>query len=252
MSPKIIYYYQTFCGLKNIEGVTHIHLAATHFGEDSNGEPYIHLNNYSPYNSIFDSVWDELQTLVNKGIKIILMIGGAGGAFGCYQKNVSVYYEFLKELIDKKKHIISGVDLDVEEQIKYNLIKELVINLKHDFGADFTISFAPVSYAIEEDIVGMGGFYYKQLQQDLGILIDYYNTQFYYDYNDTSYHKAIENGYDPSKIIFGAISNIPLQEQIDNVTKLYHYYGDTFGGVFIWEYVDAPNEWSKFMCNIIT
>lgn len=252
MSPKIILYYQTFCGLKNIEGVTHIHLAATHFGTDSNNDPYIHLNDFSPYDKCFDKVWEELRAAKKTGVKIILMLGGAGGAFGTYKKNPQIYYNFLKNLIKNKSDIISGVDLDVEEQIDYSLIKELVINLKQDFGSDFIITFAPVSYALESDTPGMGGFYYKKLEDELGILINYYNTQFYYDYDENSYNKAVENGYNSEKVIFGAITSIPLDIQVENVKKLSKKYGNAFGGVFLWEYVDAPENWGKFMYNIIT
>lgn len=252
MSPRIILYYQTFCGLKNIEGVTHIHLAATHFGTDSNNSPYIHLNDYSPYDKRFDSVWDELKLAKQNGIKIILMLGGAGGAFGTYKKNTTLYYGFLKKLLKDKADIIDGIDLDIEEEIDYGLIKDLVVNLKQDFGSDFIISFAPVSYALENDSPGMGGFYYKQLEDEIGLLVNYYNGQFYYDYDSASYVKCVDNDYNPEKVVFGAITSIPLDIQIENVKRLSDKYGKSFGGVFLWEYVDAPENWGKFMYNIIT
>lgn len=253
MSPKIIYYYQTFSGLKNIEGVTHIHLASIHFGYNDKEKEYIHLNDYSPYDKRFDSVWKELEDAKKTyNIKVVLMVGGAGGAFGDYQKNTILYYNFLKKLIVSKKHIIDGIDLDVEEPMQYKLLKNLIINLKNDFGSDFLISLAPVSFAIETDSPGMGGFYYQQLEDDLGILINYYNTQFYYDYSSASYDNAIKNGYNSEKIVFGAIDSISLENQIEQVTNLKKKYGDKFGGVFIWEYCNAPKDWSKKMCSIIT
>ena len=64
---RIIYYYQTFIGLSSIlksdTPVTHIHLSAIHFGVNTDGSPYIHLNNYPPNNKIFDSVKFTLLTL---------------------------------------------------------------------------------------------------------------------------------------------------------------------------------------------
>ena len=58
---RIIYYYQTFNGLTSIlnknTSVTHIHLSAIHFGNNQDGSPYIHLNNYPPNDKKFDSVW---------------------------------------------------------------------------------------------------------------------------------------------------------------------------------------------------
>ena len=48
---RIIYYYQTFVGLKPIlvenTPVTHIHLSAVHFGKNKDGTPYIHINDNS-------------------------------------------------------------------------------------------------------------------------------------------------------------------------------------------------------------
>ena len=83
MSNRVILYYQTFSDLTPIlienSPVTHIHLSSIHFGEDTNGNPYIHLNNYSPYNDIFDSVWTNMERAASLGIKVKLMIGGAGG-----------------------------------------------------------------------------------------------------------------------------------------------------------------------------
>ena len=85
MSPKIIYYYQTFTDLKDIlyEGcpVTHIHLSSIHFGTNNDGSPYIHLNNNEPTDKVFDDVWKDLEDASSMGIKIVLMIGGAGGAY---------------------------------------------------------------------------------------------------------------------------------------------------------------------------
>ena len=84
--PKIIFYYQTFCGLDSIlhpsTPVTHIHLASIHFGYDIDSDnikyPYIHLNNDKPNNHKFDHVWNQLKDAKEYGIKVILMIGGAG------------------------------------------------------------------------------------------------------------------------------------------------------------------------------
>ena len=253
MSSKIIYYYQTFSGLTmdKLQGITHIHLASVHFGKNSAEGEYIHLNDYSPYDSKFDQVWQELEEASKSGIKIVLMVGGAGGAFGDYQTNPRYYYSLLKKLIVSKKKIISGVDLDIEESMNYSLLKELIVNLKNDFGSDFIISLAPVSYALENDIPGMGGFIYKQLEEEIGILINYYNTQFYYDYDWKNYNKVVANDYKPQKIIFGAIDNIPIESQIDNVTNLKKKYGNSFGGVYIWEYCNAPKNWNNLMYNII-
>ena len=54
---KTIYYYQSFVGLeKALENITDIDViivSSLHFGKDGK-QPYIHLNDNDPNNSIFD------------------------------------------------------------------------------------------------------------------------------------------------------------------------------------------------------
>ena len=131
MKPKIIIYYQTFCGLDKIinnnstNNITHIHLSSIHFGTDQNNNKYIHLNDYSPYDKTFTKVWDDLEKANNLGIKIILMIGGAGGAFTDLFNDFDIYYNLLYKLI-KNKSIIQGIDLDIEENVKLENVKLLI------------------------------------------------------------------------------------------------------------------------------
>ena len=40
-----------------------------------------------------------------------------------------------------------------------------------------------------------------------------------------------------------------IQEELK---KLHSEYGKSFGGVFIWEYFAAPQNWSKICANILT
>ena len=93
---RIIYYYQTFRGLDDIlvknTPVTHIHLASVHFGYDGNNQPYIHLNDHSPYHERFDGVWSQIRTADELGIKIVLMLGGAGGGYHSLFSNFSLFY----------------------------------------------------------------------------------------------------------------------------------------------------------------
>ena len=102
MKPRIIYYYQTFLadGLKDIlypnSPVTHIHLSAIHFGNNNtnnNKVPYIHLNDYTPDNVRFQQVWKDLKKANDLGITVVVMLGGAGGAFD-YLFNDSVGKNF--------------------------------------------------------------------------------------------------------------------------------------------------------------
>ena len=242
-TKRVIYYYQTFTGIDQIialeDVVTHIHLSSIHFGLTKN-QRYIHLNDNSPYDSIFNTVWNQLETYkkVCKG-KVILMIGGAGGGFSTLFSDFETYYNLLKTLIYKKRDIIDGIDLDVEEDIGYSNIKRLISRLKFDFGTDFIITLAPVQFALQTDEPGMGGFSYKTLYKDIGHFIDYFNGQFYGDYSEEAYTQVIENGYPPEKIILGSLSgnyNKHYSTVVENLAKKY----PNFGGVFNWEYFDAP------------
>ena len=252
VNPKIIYYYQTFNSLKPIlyqnTPVTHIHLSSIHFG-NNNKSYYIHLNDYPPTNAKFDSVWEELAQAEKYNITTILMVGGAGGAFTNLFNNFNVYYPLLKELILSKK-VIKGIDLDVEEYVDINDIKKLIRQIKTDFGNKFIITMAPIQSSLQYDQPSMGGFIYKDLYNSPeGEMIDYFNGQFYMDYSETAYTQAVENGFPPQKIVMGMISGETYQTELN---KTYQKYKESFGGVFIWEYFNAPPNWEKIIKNILT
>ena len=246
MTHRIIYYYQTLCGLDNLLElkrcpVTHIHVASIHFGLE-NYKPYIHLNDNPPDSPIFDDVWRETRLLAERGVSIRLMVGGAGGAFIELFNNFDEYYTLLHDTIEIRPWI-SGIDLDVEEGTDIYNIVMLVNRIRADFGEDFAISFAPISSALEEDISGLGGFCYKELERLIGDKIDYYAGQFYANFTIGSYCRAIENGYNPSKVVLGMISGQFNSANfvccLDTIIELCEKYKN-FGGVFVWEYKDAP------------
>jgi hypothetical protein len=256
MTPRIIYYYQTFCGLTDIlslsnpsETVTHIHLGSIHFGIKQIESQYIHLNDNSPYDSSFDTVWKELELCVKKGVKVVLMIGGAGGAYGTLFSNYKVYYKLLKRLIISKKNIISGVDLDIEEPMTLNECQMLICNLKSDFGMDFSISLAPVQSSLEYDQPGMSGFVYKDLLNSaVGKHIDYFCGQFYSDYSLNSLKSVIKNGYPPSKIVMGMVTGQDFDDNCLELTNIIEFCCENnleFGGVFNWEYYNSPPDGEK-------
>lgn len=251
---KILAYYQTLTSIRQIlvnnPLITHIHLASIHFGVDDNNNPYIHLNNDSPYSSKFDTVWKELEIAVSLGIKVKLMIGGAGGGYAAFFSNYDVYYDLLVKLL-RSKNLISGIDLDIEEPVDINNVKKLINAIKSDFG-DLTITMAPIQSSLETDEPGMGGFSYKELMQSSeGKYIDYFNVQFYSDFSLNAYQKIVNNGYSPEMIVMGAMAG----EKNDNeIAKCVKKYGSTFGGVFVWEYCFAkpdPGAWVSDVHTII-
>ena len=254
MTKKIIYYYQTFNGLQSIltpdTKVTHIHLSSIHFGTDEHNNPYIHLNDHNPNDKIFDSLWEDIKKAKQLGIKIILMIGGAGGAFQTLFSNIHTYYSLLKELLLEKQDLIDGVDLDIEEIVSIDDVELLILQLKKDFGGSFIITMAPVQYSIENDVPGMGGFIYKDLYNNCGALIDYFNVQCYNDYSLEAYNQMIKNGYPKEKIVMGSISSQNFNSNLKVLKEIVKKYND-FGGVFNWEYYDAPKNWSNIVYNTL-
>ena len=261
---RVIYYYQTFCGLNDLlkldtTVVTHIHLSSIHFGTDTNNSPYIHLNNDSPDSSKFSSLWVDIKKAHNKGIKIILMVGGAGGAITQLFNNFGIYYKLLKDTIIKHPEIC-GIDLDLEERVSLHNIKMLMNKLIEDFGETFIIAMSPLSYSLENDGPGMGGFSYKELyNSNEGKYIDYFNGQFYGDYTLRAYENIINNGYPSEKIVMGMVSGDfssgNFDQATDVVTSITRKYD--MGGVFVWEYFDCPPDnkdhykWAENMYNAL-
>ena len=255
---KIIFYYQTFTGLKPIlytnTPVTHIHLSSVHFGNNGDNTPYIHLNDYHPDNERFIDVWKELE-IANKqyGIKVILMVGGAGGAFSDLFNNFNIYYPMLKKTIETNK-VIEGIDLDIEEYVSLDNVKMLINKINSDFGNEFIISMAPVQSSLQDNNPGLGGFVYKDLYNSKeGLLIDYFNTQFYFDYSLESFTDIIDNGYPEDMIVIGSISSQYQKRCFDTLKEINNKY-PSFGGVFNWEYFDVKpdsNSWAVAVNNII-
>ena len=197
MEPRVIMYYQTFTSLKPILltqiPVTHIHLSSIHFGYDAKNNPYIHLNNDSPYSYTFDNVWTEIQQATKLGIKVKLMVGGAGGGYASLFQEFNTFYPMLADLF-RNKPFLSGIDLDIEESVSLNNVKMLMSQIKEDFGNSLTLSMAPIQSSLESDEPGMGGFTYKDLlQSPEGKLIDYFNVQFYSDYSCDAFDRIVAN-----------------------------------------------------------
>lgn len=244
---KTVYYYQTFCSLnKCIENSKHIDViivSSLHVGAYKN-DPYIHLNNYHPDSPKYDIVWQDLQKLYYNGVTIMCMIGGAGGAFNNLFSDFKTYYPLLRNFL-KEKRFITGIDLDIEENVKQGDVKKLINCLVKDFGEDFTITMAPVAQSLMDDSPsGFSSLNYKELyESEEGQFIDWFNVQAYGCFNFETYDKIMKNNYSPKNIIFGMISgdflndnfHIALKE-INMIKKTY----PNFQGCDIWELVNAP------------
>ena len=257
---KTIYYYQSFCGLDKI--LTHINdidviiLASIHFGTNSDKTPYIHLNNNDPSDKIFYPVWKDINKASSQDTTILLMMGGAGGAYELLFKNFNTYYPLLKKIIKDNK-CIKGIDLDIEEEVDINNVKKLINILIKDFGKDFIITMAPVSTSLLYDSGSLGGFSYKELyKSEEGKYIKWFNTQCYGTFNKETFDNIIKNGYPSDKIVMGMISfdfnRNNFNEALTTIKNIKKEYPN-FAGVFDWEYINAPpdtndpSQWAKLM-----
>jgi len=267
---KTIYYYQTFIGLDklltHIEDIDVIIISSIHFGKTKNthltpneNEEYIHLNNNSPDNVIFDQLWLDTKEASVQGCKIMLMMGGAGGAYQVLFSNFEIYYSLLLKLL-KDRPWIQGIDLDIEETVSLSDIQMLIRRLVKDLGFDFIITMAPVSSSLQNDGGSMGGFSYKELYKSPeGKYIHWFNTQCYDSFSKDTYNLIIENGYSPGKVIMGMESGqfdeSTFKNALQNVNEIKKEY-PTFAGVYDWEYLNAPpdrkdpSQWAKLMKNI--
>ena len=257
---KVIYYYQTFVGLDKLlthrEDVDVIIVSSIHFGKNKDNQLGIYLNDNKPDDKLFDELWFQTEKLSNEGCTIMLMMGGAGGAYQELFSDFETYYGLLVDMI-KKRPWIKGIDLDVEEEIKYEDIKMLIKRIVEDFGEDFIITMAPIAPSLIYDCGSLAGFNYKSLyKSEVGKYIHWFNAQSYYSFSKKTYDSIIKNGYPPKMIVMGMESgqfdDKTFQGALENVKQIKQEYPD-MGGVFDWEYLDAPpnskdpSEWSKLM-----
>ena len=200
---KTLFYYQTFSSfhsLINLKLVTkndiYVYISSVHFGIIDN-KPYIGINNTSIDNQ--GSLWDDAIKAHENNINIMLMLGGAGGAYTALFSNFELYYNLLYELLNERRYI-KGIDLDIEESITLDNVKLLIRRLKQDFGKDFIITMAPVASSMMYDMPGMGNFIYKDLHNSAeGDYIDWYNVQSYEEYTFDIYNAIINNGFCSNK-----------------------------------------------------
>ncbi len=260
---KNIYYYQTPTSLdtiiENSQDVDVIIVSSIHFGVFKN-EPYIHLNDNFPTSPLFDKVWEDLQKLYYDGVAVMCMVGGAGGAYDTLFSDFDTYYPLLRDFF-KCKNLITGIDLDIEENVKLEDVTKLINCLVKDFGEDFTITMAPVADALlNNSPSGFSSINYKDLfDSELGDHISWFNVQAYGCFNFDTYDKIIKNGYPPEKIVLGMISGDFLDDNfhvaldvIKNIVKKY----PKMCGCDIWELcnsppnVNDPSQWAKLIKNI--
>ena len=199
----MFYYYQTFVGLDELIDnpiIRSINVEAIHFGFNDDNSPYIHLNDHPPNDKIFDLLWNQLYLLKEQKIKIILMVGGGGGAYEMLFNHFDTFYPMFFYLISNKLDLFDGIDIDIEETVTISSIVKLFNKIHTDFGSNFTISMAPMNTELMYDKPGMAGINYKELYNLVGENISYFHVQAYDDFSLDCFKSIINNGYPESKL----------------------------------------------------
>ena len=225
----------------------YVYISSVHFGQVNN-IPYIGIND-NPIDKQ-GTLWDDALKAHKNNVNMMLMLGGAGGAYTVLFSNFEVYYNKLYELLNEKRYI-KGIDLDIEESVKLIDVKMLITRLKKDFGSNFIITMAPVASSLMYDMPGMGDFVYKDLYDSKeGELISWYNVQSYSEFTFDIYNAIVINGYTPDKVVFGMLGNNfnsnTMLSASNEITKIKTKY-PLMAGSILWEYGDTtinPIEWA--------
>jgi alkaline phosphatase D len=243
---KTIYYYQTFVGLKkllsHVEDIDVIIVASIHFNKQD-GKSLMYLNDNLPNDTIFNEMWMQTEQASVQNTTIMLMVGGAGGAYKALFADFEVNYKLLYDLL-REKTWIQGIDLDIEEPVKISDVKMLINRLIADFGKDFIITMAPVASSLQNDGGSMGQFSYKKLfRSKEGKHINWFNTQCYNSFSIETYHAIVQNGYPPEKVVMGMESgqfNAKTFKNALNTVQILNKEYPNMAGVYDWEYLNAP------------
>jgi alkaline phosphatase D len=261
---KTIYYYQTFVGLDklltHIQDIDVIIVSSIHF-DKLNGQPQIYLNDNLPNDKMFNELWMQTHEASVQNTIIMLMVGGAGGAYKELFSSFEDNYKLLKQLLEEKDWI-GGIDLDIEESVKISDVKMLITRLINDFGENFIITMAPVASSLQHDGESMGGFNYKELYRSKeGTYIKWFNTQCYNSFSVNTFKSIIKNGYPPEKIVMGMESGQFDKNTFKTALNVVQQLNKTYpkmGGVYDWEYLNAPPNttdpslWAKIFKNNVS
>ena len=242
--------------MSHVEDVDTIIISSIHFDKDKDEKEKIYLNDNLPSDIKFDTMWMETKKMSDQGTLILMMVGGAGGAYQSLFNEFEIYYPLLRDLLQEKTYI-GGIDLDIEEPVSIENVKMLIKRLKNDFGKDFLITMAPIAPSMITDNSGMGGFSYKELvSSEEGKLVDRFHVQCYESFSFETYENIIKNGWNPEQIVMGMMSGQFTKDTFKNalqeVESCLKRYPE-MAGVFVWEYIDSPpdekdpSQWSYQM-----
>ncbi|CAM6095609.1 unnamed protein product [Calypogeia fissa] len=269
-SKRVVYYYQTqfssgdngnfvsllpLIGKENLDEngkpfTTDVLVGAFHLGPEAD-RTEMHLNDFPPNSSRFDTLWNQTAIIQEHGINVNLFLGGYGDqSFVNLAANFSFYYPILTKTITTYK--FNGIDLDVEDSAETTEQMEKLINrLRSDFGKQFIITLAPVASDLMPAALGLSLINYTQLFED--------------ERRNISWFNAIVNNSFPADVIVGGMLVNPsdgggfvdigtVNITVQSLVKQF----PNFGGVAAFEYFNAlpggtprPAEWGTYFGKVM-
>jgi chitinase len=270
-AAHVVAYYQTqydngtYVSPTPLGGIaTDVEVAAFHL----DGDGTVHLNDNPPSDPMFDQMWSDLASLQQSGVRVEAMLGGAAqGSYANLHNDFTTYYALLKNTL--QTYHFDGIDLDIEEPFSLADTEHLITQLRADFGSGFVITLAPVASDLSGGSQFSGGFSYRQLENDLGSQISWYNAQFYCGWGDLSgtsdYDAVLAAGFSASRVVAGTVTNpancsgyVDPTTLASTVRSLVAAHQD-FAGVAGWEYFDSvgvngggPASWYQNVRNALS
>jgi chitinase len=236
---------QTYVSPLPLGGIaTDVEVAALHLDDDGS----VHVNDNPPSAAMFTQMWKDVATLQSKGVRVEVMLGGAGGdSYANLHRNFTKFYGLLKTTLTT--YHLNGIDLDIEESFSLADTEKLIRQLHKDFGSKFVIAMAPVASDLSGGSNFSGGFSYSTLDKQVGADINWYNAQFYCGWGDlsstASYDAVVANGFSAARVVGGTVTNpancggyVDPTTLAGTLKALVTKY-PTFSGVAGWEYFNS-------------
>lgn len=242
-----------------IVGLFHCDWRDRSIGKPSGG--CISLNGTYLNDPTLQPIWETVNLLQSKKVKVIASFGGGGvGDFRhLLDPAQPEWYPLLRDAL--KTYGFDGLDMDIEESdsriVNTANVKRIIKMLRRDLGDGFIVTSAPVASALTGGSnISPGIDYAKLIKKDW---FTWYNLQFYNGFGDVlggaygspDYEAVLEanRGVSPRKFVVGVPTNpdsaganyhalSALAPKFEELARKYPH----FGGVYGWTYQEAQVE----------
>ena len=233
-------------------------ISSLHFGRNDDGTAYLHLNDTDVHD--LDYFFRALVPLHNGNVEFRMMLGGAGGAYNALYTDYSAFMNLLLYFLNKYS-FISGIDLDIEEELHPNKdqalarVKQIINDVCSGTIKGFTITLAPIAGTLTTGSVGMGGFSYLELRRSPEwAKVEALNVQAYGEYDVRIFQRIVEAGFEPNELRMGMLGDEyqaanNFETALAEVEKIGRAYPAVRGAV-LWETGDTKIDaalWTRAM-----